>query len=65
MPTIGWGHSAYWQTQAPEPPITGGSGRGGYASWQTSVIIGSMLGGLQPVWQWAVSTIVKKDKDKP
>lgn len=62
MPVLSWGHSAYWQTQTPEPPITpGASGAGGYVPWMTSVTIGSMLGGLQPVWQWIV-TVTKKDK---
>lgn len=36
-------HSFYWQTQAPEPPITAGaSGNGGYPTWQM-VVIGSLL----------------------
>lgn len=61
MPVLSFGHSQYWQTQAPEVPQTGASGSGGYPTWQTSVIIGSMWGGLQPAWQWVVS-VTKKDK---
>lgn len=65
MPVLSWGHSQFWQGPhgpGEPPPAAGASGAGGYVPWQTSVIIGSMFGGLQPVWQWAVSIIVKKDK---
>lgn len=60
MPVLSWAHSKYWQAHAPEAPQTGASSAGGYVPWQTSVIVGSMFGGLQPVWQWVV-TVIKKD----
>lgn len=56
MPVLSWGHSHFWQTQTPEPPVTpGASAAGGYIPWMPTVTFtGSMFGGLQPVWEWTV-----------
>lgn len=52
MPVLSWAHSQYWQIQpdAPDPS----PGFDFYPLWQTSVISGSMFGGLQPVYEWIV-----------
>lgn len=58
MPVLSWGHSAYWQTQAPEQPVTGASASGGYIPYMPNVTItfsGSLFGGLQPMWEWTVT----------
>ena len=63
MPVLSWGHSQYWQTQTPEAPVVAGaSGASGYPPFQTTVLFGSMFGGLQPVWQWVVTVTKQKDK---
>lgn len=62
MPVLSWGHSQYWAgTQGGEPPESPTPSRGGYPAWQTSIIAGSLFGGLQPVWQWVVTVVTKKD----
>lgn len=39
MPTLGWGHSQYWQTQTPPAPeLPGASASGGYIAWQAHVV---------------------------
>ena len=35
-------HSFYWQTQA-VPVSTDGAGQPGYAAWQTSIVVGTIL----------------------
>jgi hypothetical protein len=67
MPTIGWGHSHYWQTQSTQapPPETGASGAGGYTTWMApTVLSGSMFGGLQPVYEWIVQVATPEKKDR-
>lgn len=54
MPVLSWGHSQYWagSAAAPEPPPSiGASGPGGYPTWQTSIILGSLLGMCQVWWE--------------
>jgi len=56
MPVLSWGHSQYWAGSgtAPAPPAASDA-IVGYVPWQTSVVVGSMFGGLQPVWEWVVT----------
>lgn len=48
MPTLGWGHSAYWSDLStvvtPPPPAV--QSKGGYPGWQSGVILPSGLGML-------------------
>lgn len=62
MPVLSWGHSAYWSGANQTPPESPTPSMGGYPAWQASIICGSMLGGLQPVWQWVVTVTTQKDK---
>ena len=36
-------HSFYWQTQAAPPAAEDGPGQPGYAAWQTSIVVGTIL----------------------
>lgn len=55
MPTIGWGHSQYWQIQAVPPPVVA-SPLKRYPVWQTSVIVGGGFGVMQVIWEMWVQT---------
>lgn len=52
MPIGAWAHSHYWREKTPQAPPAGGApGIGGYPEWQSTVIIGSLFGSLQVLWE--------------
>lgn len=64
MPVLSWGHSAYWSGASQGPVDSPTPSKGGYPAWQTSIIAGTMLGGLQPVWEWVVTRVTSKKEQR-
>lgn len=51
MPGLAF-HSQYWQVQAPEVPVVpGASSDGGYIPFQMNIVMGSLFGSLQALYE--------------